>query len=422
MFEYKNLLSAFEHIHKKTIASPSRFIGLDSISIKELYFSKEQYVKNLSFLVKDQTYELKPLRKIVLNQKKKRYVYNLPLNELILHTSAAQFLQFHLERRFSDNLFSYRKGRNPFQALRKAENFLSTYKKNYKGDLKDRGLFLIKKDITNFTDSISSKPESKLYELIDQLNLAQNDVQLLKQLINPQYFWDGELLILEYLPTGSPLATILGNFFLNELDHMCSSFPESLYMRFGDDILFISPHLDSFTMVDEIITNFCQTHHLSFSPTKCKKFFLNRAGRSYDDGKVMISGGHLFDYLGYRIDFQSGIIVKPEKKKAFFQQFNHMINNYVTNMNARFGENWLNDKKIFQHFINQVNSLFDRSSQNHIPQLLDAIKNTSDRNEIKKIDLSIRKIISLKTKKTFNELINEFQLKSLVKIKNDLYG
>jgi hypothetical protein len=451
MISLELLERSFDHLLAKAIKTPHRFIGENSLNIKDIQFYKAEYLKQLDHELKNDCYTPSVLKRITVVTDKERRVFQFPLRDLIVHNVFALTLKEKIEPYLSDNLFSYRKGKNSHQALNRVVQKIRNYKKIYTGPLKSRGLYVIRKDISKYTDYISTAPQSILLNQMwsfmqkNNIHISKSDKALIVKILNPHYIEEEKqsqsnphqkdlqknIQTFHFLPTGSPLVTVLANFYLNELDHNMSALTNSLYIRFGDDILFVTDSKQQFIIADEILIKTCEEKELTFNAQKSTNYFINSAGRTLkEDLDLTIKGCHCFDYLGARISFDSGLELKTSKKNQFFSDLKKYLKNLSLNLKYEYGEDWYLKENNILVFVQAINEMLDIKSAFYIRYLDFIMFNISDRHYFRLLDneISYEVLKMLKPKQNaifssrpYRVLREQFGLKRLESKKNHLY-
>lgn len=414
---------------------PHRLIEHDGINIKSISKHKAQYCKTLFKAYKDKTFKFSTLnQRQVLVGKKNRIIYQYPLPDLIIHYCIAEEIRLKTEPLAIDHLFSYRKGKSSEKALKLVNKYIRAHKSNKKIK-KEWGIFVIRKDITKFSDSIKTTEDSILWgELLPFIqHLNTYDKKIIHQSLKPYYipFDDKEIKIprqLEFIPMGSPITGHLTNFFLKDLDKKLSLNYDDLYIRFGDDILYLTEDSFKFQEVDEFINMFCKTRELTFSQSKSYSTFLTSSGSPPSQGIICDRHSTHFEYLGMKIDFNRGLTLTSEKYKKIFQEIRKILTHLKQNL-SQFDH--IDDQILTQHVVDEFNAWISPSSLKSM-LYFDKIYGLIDNHkELKKIDLDLAKevlnhIKNKKSKKNFRnhaykKIRSDYKLFSVVKKKNERF-
>lgn len=419
----------FEILHNKALQTPHRLIHHNQYDIKSLYFHKKEYCDWLyqSYLKGIFTFSVLN-KKLVRVGNKDRWIFQYLLPDLIFHYCAAEYIKSKTEHLCIENLFSYRKGKNSNQALKIVNDYIRTHKKNILNK-KDLGLFVIRKDIAQFSDNIKSDENSNLYKMlfpyISELNAK--DLQIVKSCLNPICKNDLVEKELGHLPMGSPIVGYLTNFYLNDMDNYLNQHKEDLYIRFGDDILYITSKLENYTGSKNYINKICIDKGLSFNLKKSYDTYLNSAGVSFKNA-MNTRHSTYFEYLGMKIDFNLGISLTSEKYKNIFSEIRSIIKNYKKNIHT-LKISQTDENKYTELIVSELNQLLTLNSEKSLLYLDKILNLLSDHSLLKKIDYDIAyEILSGKynkrSKKNFRnneyeKLRKNYKLKSILKYKNE---
>ena len=216
-----------------------------------------------------------------MNSTKKRIVYTYPPAENQVLKLMTYLLLRQYDHCFSDNLYSFRAGRTPKDAIRRLT-----------GHPEIRRMWSYKVDISNYFNSI---PVNRLLPLLEQ-TLPEDPALyrfIASLLTNPLVTDSGKLVSEEKgIMAGTPISTFLANLYLSELD---AHFAEAgiLYARYSDDIIVFSPIQEELEQQVAFIAQYLSIAGLSVNPSKEERtapgepwVFL---GFSYHQGTVDIA-------------------------------------------------------------------------------------------------------------------------------------
>ncbi len=432
MISLEKINHYFERLHDKALQTPRRLVHHNQYDIKSLYFYKKEYCNWLFQSYQKGDFHFSHLdKKLVRVGSKNRWIFQYPLPDLILHYCVADYIKLKTEHLYIENLFSYRKGKNSVQALQLVNNYIRQHK-NKTSDKKLWGLFVIRKDISQFSDSIESDEESMLYKMllpyISELNAK--DLETVKSCLNPackSNLEPDQFKKLGHLPMGSPIVGFLTNFYLNKMDNYLSQNKNDLYIRFGDDILYITSYAINSTNSDNYINTFCKNKGLNFNVKKTYNTYLTSAG-------VPIKGANetrrstYFEYLGMKINFNTGIELTSEKYKNIFNEVRSILKNYKNNIELKKSDPIAEEIHI-KNIVNEFNQLLTLNSDKSLLYLDKVLKLISDHRILKKMDHDIAfEILAGKYGKRsyknfrnseYQKLRKNYKLQSIVKYKND---
>jgi hypothetical protein len=191
--------------------------------------------------------------------------------------------------RLSPQLFSYRKGISWWHAVSQFAAYVRRHRRSVSNP-KERGLYVIRRDIDNYTDSIPVHAGSPLWPKLKKLlcppgaSLLPGDWQVIEQVIRPQFYArsGGLACLVRGVPTGQPISCVLFNFYLADLDHELDKIKGGFYGRYSDDLLFAHPEPGVVKKALETITRTLAELELLVKPEKSLDFYLTGAGRKSD--------------------------------------------------------------------------------------------------------------------------------------------
>ena len=104
-------------------------------------------------------------------EKKARKIYTGSFTSEIVQSVFARLVTPHINAYLCEHVHSYQKGKSSLSAARALSDFLKQHEKD-RPNKKDRGLYVLKRDISAYGESIPVGDHSKLYTLFQQsLNL-----------------------------------------------------------------------------------------------------------------------------------------------------------------------------------------------------------------------------------------------------------
>ncbi len=204
----------------------------------------------------------------IVRTDKDRNFYIADWPERILLMVMAEILREKIDPLVSNRVFSFRKGSGAHRALQDFATFVTAHK--------GQALFVMKRDVQSYGDSIKHK---KLMALIEErTDLKESSVfrSLLEQSIRIPFRTSAdaaETCMYLGIPSGSPMVPQFENFFLTPLDEILSAFPDSFYGRYGDDFIFATPHYEDAMRVNKAIDEQIESLGLKIKPEKKKNYY-----------------------------------------------------------------------------------------------------------------------------------------------------
>ena len=278
-----------ERLHARLVLTP-RFYELeqDGVTFASLVRHKATFSRLLAKTIARGNYVPAPaqVRSILVDDKERR-VFSLPLTDLILHSAITDLIEHAAASVLSPNLYSYRKGRSWWTVV----NAFAQYARQHRSERPDprqRGLYVLRRDVEAYADSIPVADGSPLWPMLrDALastTLTEIDWQLITHAIRPEAFEAPGRLFVQHrgVPTGLPIASVLFNLYLSKLDRELDAIPGAFYARYSDDILFAHPSPDVARAASDTIDRVLKELRLGLKPHKRRDLYLTAAGKRSD--------------------------------------------------------------------------------------------------------------------------------------------
>ncbi len=307
----KNLFyQEFSKLKKKVEKDPSlldKFEVNNTVTLGWLINNQDFVISEIFNTLEKKKYKTPVAKeKLVVIKAKERLLYGFDWHEKVLQGVIAEVLTKHFEPTLSDNLNSYRKGRGPYTTLLKLCEFLS-------GVADKDKLFVIKKDIKSYGDSIDHKI---LFSLLSK-HFYDSDyiIDVLKKIIQFEYIESGTGLRKQKtigMPTGSPINNVMVNFFLSDMDNEIDKLggKELCYFRYGDDIFIASQNKELAKEADGILNSFVSSKALIFNEEKNVNDLIGD----------LVSKVNRFKYLGLVVSTKGKIGLTKEKEDVIKQE------------------------------------------------------------------------------------------------------
>ena len=251
---------------------------------------------------------------------KMRWLQKLSLADRFFHELLAAVLSKRIEPILSDSVCSYRKGRGRKTVLDDMRVFLANYRARVPV-VKERRLFALRLDVSSYTDSIPVGNQSELWKVLQSSgeNLSPALIQNFKRAVRPTILPHddfGEYCQFVGIPTGSPLTPVIANLYLTPLDHYLSTFPNSFYRRYGDDMVFVTSDEKCFDDVSSEINVRLAKLSLTVKAEKVKSICWSGSGAKHGTK----SGLAYLDLLGVRILWNGKITIPAPKTTLMFRE------------------------------------------------------------------------------------------------------
>ena len=270
---------------------------------------------------------------------KLRTLYRAELIDSLVLGAVAHRLTALGEHLLSSNVFSFRPGRSPWQAIGRVLAFLENHRKS-RANVREHGIWVVQRDVEAFGDSIPTTEDSPLWPLLAELLSGVENADerrilsvLVPQACRPEYQNQaGQLELLQQgLPTGSPIQPPLENLYLTTLDCSLGLMPDSLYTRFGDDLLHLSSSREQAAVAAAAMSRITDQLRLTLKPSKQNDFYFTKPGRHPppSDGTWQPKPTSHIEYLGARISFDGSLGLKRQRCRELMQRWRQRINNLV---------------------------------------------------------------------------------------------
>jgi hypothetical protein len=277
-------------------------------------------------------FRFEPLERVVAAVDGKQRVLFVPgLVDALVLGVLAEILAALITPVLSPHVYSYQRGRSPWDAVRDISKYLARHRALT--PLRSRGLYGVKRDVSQYGESIRTEPGAPLWEQLEAVLAPHRSARgaelferLLREAIRPEVRdATGVVRRLELgTPTGSPIQPALNNLHLTELDRALVQIPGGFYARFGDDFVFLHPEPVEAERASELIDQECARLGLGIRAAKRQDFYFTGPGRPSGEAPQFKPVRH-FEYVGARIDFLGRIGMKRAKAQAFLRRMRQRV-------------------------------------------------------------------------------------------------
>jgi hypothetical protein len=312
-----------ERLHDKHALTSRMFtLQQDGVPLAEFVRDRSGLARTLTASVAGGSYVSQPasIRDIVVEGKERR-VFSYRLSDAIVHGVLADILSETMESRLSRRVFSYRKGVSRWNAVAEFAAYLRAHRNSHP-DPRTRGIYVLRRDVAAYADSIPMSAMSPVWEMVrEHLEAPENQRveaahwSLIERAVRPEFFNQGHrghAALLSGVATGQPIACVLFNLYLRDLDEALQSVPGAYYARYSDDILFAHPDAGVARDAIETMLQVLRRLGLNFKASKVGDYFLTRPGRPSSDWPDARSTSAIA-FLGTRISADGEVSLKPEK-------------------------------------------------------------------------------------------------------------
>jgi hypothetical protein len=309
-----------ERLHQRYLLS-SRLYELrqDEVSLASMISNGGKFARLLAREVEAGRYALEPgeLRTIRARHKL-REVFTCRLTDVIVHGVVADVVQEALAPQMSSRVFSYRKGVASLEPISEFAAYLRAGRRA-EMDPRRRGVYVLRRDVASYTDSIPIGEGSPLWSMLDA-GLGRPLPLLVEQVIRVEMRLPGGGLACRTkgLPMGQPITSVVANLYLRELDRALQGIPGGFYARFGDDFLFAHPAAGVAREADALIDAELDRLSLTVNDQKRSTAYLTSPGRPSSEWPAA-RGASGVPFLGARVSAEGTIGLDGRKIRALLR-------------------------------------------------------------------------------------------------------
>lgn len=278
-----------ERLHRKHLLTRTLYeVQQDDVTLARVIQRRSKVAKILARSVSRGEYTLEPgqVREIEVGGKV-RAVVAYRLTDAIVTTVVSTLIEEAATPLLSDRLYSYRPGVSWLTPSADFAAYIRAHRRD-RPDPSRRGLYVLRRDIDSYTDSIPVAPHSPLWAIVRSVlegsgphTISGSDWGLVQQTIRPDLreLGGGHAVRVRGVPTGQPISCVLFNLYLNELDHALDAVPGGFYARYSDDILFAHPDAATARAAAATIDAHVERLGLRTKTEKAADLYLTPAGR-----------------------------------------------------------------------------------------------------------------------------------------------
>lgn len=291
LFDRRRYERQIDRLYRRRLLG-RRVFGLkqEGVPLAAVSLHRAEVARRLAAAVRKGLYEFAPGRVFTITTGgKERDIYTFRLTDLILQGVVAEIVGKAVSSRLSPRLFSYRRGLSWWKAV----SLFAAYARAARrltADPRRRGLYVIRRDVDSYTDSIPVHPASPIWPMLKSLFSASRRPpgpavwKIVEQVVRPEFYSkDGGLAsLVRGVPTGQPISCVLFNLYLDGLDHALDRIPGGFYARYSDDLLFAHPDAGVAQEAAQTIDRALADLGLQVKPDKSLDLYLTGAGRRSD--------------------------------------------------------------------------------------------------------------------------------------------
>jgi hypothetical protein len=290
------------------------------VSLASIVMNRGKVARLLASEVAEGRYELEPgeLRTIRARHKT-REVFACRLTDLIVHGVVSDIVQDAVSPRLSSRIFSYRRGLSWLNPISELGRYIRAERGRH-AEPKARGVYVLRRDVDSYTDSIPIGRGSPLWPMLEA-ELGAPLPLLIEQVVRVEmHVPEGGIVCrVRGLPMGQPIAAIIANLYLGELDRVLGGISGGFYARYGDDFLFAHPDAAVAREAEAVIDRILDSLQLTVNAAKRRTLYLTPAGRAsaeWPDAK----GASSVPFLGTSIAADGTIGLDDKKVRSLLRE------------------------------------------------------------------------------------------------------
>ena len=298
-------------IYREAIARTAEALALHRPDDSEaLVRDGAALAQRLAVLVSSGAYQHGAAPRHLILLDKLRSVVQLSTIDRVVHCAMALVLSRAFEAHYSDDLYSYRAGRGRMPIVDRLLAIAATNRAQF-SQPQQRGLWVIRFDVSSYGDSIRIDEHSELWRLLarwipDEPPWVTSLIKLLTRCAAFDEFAE------RGVPTGSPLCNALVNLYLSDLDEQLGK-RCPLYLRFGDDVTFVCHDADAAEEAFAVVAESLARKQLRLNPGKVARLYWNGAGRQ--PARDGWHGAQYVTFVGFDVGFLGSHRVKTSAQR-----------------------------------------------------------------------------------------------------------
>jgi len=305
----------------------------DGVSLASLVMHRNSASRKLARAVASGAYHLQPATTHVLRvEGKKRTVFAYPLLDLVVHGVVADLLTETMAPTLSEHLYSYRSGVSWARGVSALARYVREHRRAHP-DPRTRGLYVLRRDIASYTDTIPVDEASQLWSQIaelvgkprtvDPLDQGAHDDsswRLVREIVRPHVRERGGRVKTRNrgVPTGQPISCVAFNLYLRDLDHELARVPGAFVARYSDDLIVAHPDPEVARRLSRLLDERLAELGLMFNAEKSRDLYLTGAGRQ-SLAWPEANGTTSVEFLGMRIGMDGAVALGGNKVRELLR-------------------------------------------------------------------------------------------------------
>ena len=380
----------FENLRRKAKVNPHILKTAPlapKMSLAWILKSENQVIDYITKNIKAGKILSKAAKRNLLRLDKPRFVYSTAWPEKILQAAVVSLINNKIEQRWSNRLYSFRKGYSSHKAIRELSDFIKLSIKQ------NRSLYVLKRDVKNYDQSIN---KSKLMQFFQDELAGQQPFfwELIESFLKPEIINADEGISFnetsasiqskDSLPMGFSITCLAENLYLKSLDQALDNQDGLFYLRYCDDII-IAHHNDKILLqnlknAEKIISSL----DLTFNEAKKSNILL---GKKVEIDTGIFKVKNHVHYLGMNVYDDGSIFISDRK----LRELKRHITRCVAISSSTTKKYRLSIDQRISTIISSVNLLFAAGLSHPYLELI--IKFADNKKKIKSLDVWVARQI-----------------------------
>ncbi|MGH2995456.1 MAG: reverse transcriptase domain-containing protein [Gaiellaceae bacterium] len=378
-----------ERLHQRYLLTSRLYeMRQSEVSLASIVMHRGKVARLLAREVAAGRYELEPgeLRTIRARHKM-REVFACRITDLIVHGVVADVVQEAMEPELSPRVFSYRKGLSWLTPISELAAYIRGERRKHL-DPRARGTYVLRRDVDSYTDSIPIGGDSLLWPMLEAAFGAPLP-SLVEQVVRVEMRMPGGGVACRVrgLPMGQPIASIVANVYLGEMDRALEAIPGGFYARYGDDFLFAHPDPAVTREAARVSDLELSALSLTVNEKKRRTLFLTPAGRPSEQWPEA-QGTSGVPFLGTRIAADGTVGLEEKKVRSLLRELDRRTTTTVRTLRGADRE------RAGRAVCSVVNRALDpRSALTQQRSALALRRVVTDRRQLEQLDYWIARIV-----------------------------
>jgi hypothetical protein len=259
---------------------------------------------------------------------KPRTIFELPLFDRIVHGVVADVLSEAVEPIVEASVYSYRPGVSWWDGVAAFSAYIRAHRRE-RPDPRTRGLYVLRRDIDTYTDSIPLGPSSAIWSQLEGALAGRGwegsgsaaDRALIRAVVRPEVrSAAGQVEQRDRgVATGMPISCLCFNLFLADVDREMGAVTGAFWARYSDDIVFAHPDPDVTRQADALLTRRVGELGLQFNRHKSQDLYVTAAGRESAEWPEA-RGASAVAFLGMRVLADGTVALGHRKVRDFLRE------------------------------------------------------------------------------------------------------